>query len=267
MPLTDLIRLPLEGGSYISPEPSPSLLARLWPTLSFYIDTLFEVRKTNILAKAGKLDMEILQRKFMQIMQAIEDTGGRMEITGFEHILSLQGPCVFVGNHMSTLETFILPGIIGPFHPLTFVVKESLTTYPFFGAIMLYTKPITVSRKNPRADLKTVLDEGLQNIENGRSVIVFPQSTRTTLFDPEQFNTIGIKLAKRAGVPVVPLALKTDFWRTGKIIRDLGRIVPSRTVHFAFGPPMEVEGRGTEVHQYVLDFIRDHLEKWSTPPR
>ena len=93
-------------------------------------------------------------------------------------------------------------------------------------------------------------------------MIVFPQSTRTKTFDREQFNSIGIKLAKSAGVPVVPMALKTDFLENGKIIRDLGGIVPERDVRFEFGPAMEIEGNGQLQQQAVEDFIAAAFERW-----
>jgi len=48
------------------------------------------------------------------------------------------------------------------------------------------------------------------------SVLIFPQTTRDLRFDPNKFNTLGIKLAKRAKVPVIPVAVKTDAWGMGK---------------------------------------------------
>ena len=44
----------------------------------------------------------------------------------------LKDPVIFIGNHMSTLETFVLPWIILPHRPLTFVVKRELLGYPLF---------------------------------------------------------------------------------------------------------------------------------------
>jgi 1-acyl-sn-glycerol-3-phosphate acyltransferase len=80
---------------------------------------------------------------------------------------------------------------------------------------------------------------------------------------PEKFNSIGIKLAKRAGVAVVPLALKTDAWAPGKFLKDFGPIDPSRKVHFAFGEPVSVEGSGREQHETVVAFIQGKLEEWN----
>ena len=57
---------------------------------------------------------------------------------------------------------------------------------------------------------KAVLEGGKQRLQKGISIIVFPQTTRTVRFEPENFNSIGVKLAQRAKVPIIPLALRTD---------------------------------------------------------
>jgi 1-acyl-sn-glycerol-3-phosphate acyltransferase len=122
--------------------------------------------------------------------------------------------------------------------------------------------PVAVTRTNPRQDLKTVMEGGKERLANGISLIVFPQTTRYDVLRPEEFNTIGVKLAQRAGVPVVPLALLTDAWGVGKWIKDVGKIDPSRTVHLAFGEPIRVQGRGGEEHEAVIAFIQERLQAW-----
>ena len=100
-------------------------------------------------------------------------------------------------------------------------------------------------------------------LEAGRSMIVFPQSTRTSTFDPTQFNTIGVKLAKSAGVPVLPMALKTDFISTGKYLRDMGPLHPERPVRFEFGPAMEIGDNSHETHQKTIEFIQGCFDRWA----
>jgi len=186
-----------------------------------------------------------------------------MSFENLSAFTELDTPCVFIGNHMSTLETFALPAIIQPHTPVTFVVKSSLLTYPFFGDLMASRKPIALERTNPREDLKKVLNEGTEKINEGKSIIVFPQSTRSATFDEKKFNTIGVKLAKKAGVPIVPIALKTDCWGHGKLSKEFGPIDTSKTVHFAFGAPIIPEGNGKEAHAQVCDFIKTNLDKWA----
>ena len=188
--------------------------------------------------------------------------GVSLEITGLNHLEGLDTACVFIGNHMSVLETFALPGTIRPYMPVTFIVKTSLLTYPVFGHVMRSRDPIAVGRTNPREDLRAVLEGGKERLARGISLIVFPQTTRSPAFDPAEFNTLGVKLAQRAGVPVVPMALLTDAWGTGKRFKDFGKIDPSRAVHLAFGEPMRIEGRGSDEHEAIVSFIQGKLKEW-----
>jgi 1-acyl-sn-glycerol-3-phosphate acyltransferase len=163
---------------------------------------------------------------------------------------------------MSTLETVVLPGLIQPLKSVTFIVKNTLLNYPIFRDILIARDPIVVNRVNPRQDLQTVLQEGTDRLRRGISIIVFPQTTRYTSFDPSQFNTLGVKLAQRTGVPVVPLALLTDAWCNGKYLKDFGPIDPRKKVFFAFGEPLEIRGRGMDAHRTILEFIQRKIRAW-----
>jgi len=198
------------------------------------------------------------------IIRSLEDVGVKIEISGLENVEGLDGQCVFVANHMSVLETFILPAILLPYKDLTFIIKRGLIKYPIIRHIMLATDAIVVDRKNPRNDLVKVLRDGVLKVNAGKSVVVFPQTTRSTLFDPKKFNTLGVKLAKRAGVPVIPVALKTDAWGCGSILKDFGRIDPCIDVHLAFGRPLFIRNRGVEEHGSVIDYIDSKLKKWGS---
>jgi len=198
----------------------------------------------------------------IDVLHALENVGVRVEITGMDNLRKFEGPAVFIANHMSTLETFVLPCIIQPLKDTTFVVKKSLITMPVFGPVMRSRDPVVVARLNPREDLKTVLEEGVKRLKAGRSMIVFPQSTRSVIFKPGEFNTLGIKLASRAGVPVLPIALKTDAWGVGKYLKDFGPLDERKKVHISFGGPMNIVGRGTEDHERVIRFIQEKLQEW-----
>lgn len=203
----------------------------------------------------------------LDMWRGVEGCGGRFSASGCQHLGMLESPAVIVANHMSLLETFSIPAMVLPFWHMTFVVKESLTRLPLFRDVMNGVRPISVKRQNPREDFKTLMDEGPAVLESGRCVVVFPQSTRSREFQPEAFNTVGAKLAKKANVPLVPLALKTDFHGLGKVVRDFGPVHRERTVHFEFGPPVEVTGNGREAHEESLRFIASALDRWGVVVR
>ena len=248
--------------SYATPPRAVPLLARLAPSLYFYTHVVKIVFQASSLAKKGRYGTPEWCTSSISTLRALEAVGIRVEISGIDKFRAVEGPCVFIGNHMSTLETFVLPVIIAPIKDATFVVKQSLVDYPIFKHVMRSRNPITVGRMNPREDLKAVLDGGVERLKAGRSIIIFPQTTRTPVFDPEQFNSIGIKLAKKAGVPAIPIALKTDAWSNGKHLKDFGPIDPDKTVYFEFGDPLVVKDRGSEEHQKIVDFITEKLKSW-----
>ena len=93
-------------------------------------------------------------------------------------------------------------------------------------------------------------------------VSAMTQSTRSARFDPVAFNSLGVKLAKKTGTWVVPVAMKTDFQANGQIIKEAGQVNPKKQVHVALGRPMPVTGNGQATHQRVVAFIEDHLARW-----
>ena len=253
-----------EGTEYQTPEQKTGWFSRLFPSLSFYIKLISIVWGDSRKIRRGQYPSAEWHDGSARTIKALETVGCRFEATGMENLKGIDRPCIFIGNHMSTLETFALPALIMPHgFDLAYVVKRSLVDYPVFGDLVNVRDPVVVDRVNPRDDLKMVMEEGARRLEQGRSLIIFPQHTRAVDFNPKKFNSIGIKLAKRTGAIVVPVALLTWAWSTGKRIKDFGPIIPSRTVHFAFGEPMEVTGNGHEEQQKTVDFIQGKLDEWT----
>jgi 1-acyl-sn-glycerol-3-phosphate acyltransferase len=256
-------RLPYTNSVYTSLPRSSWLLERNFPSLVFYFHLVLIVWRAGMQARKGRYSDEQWIESSFEVLSRLERAGIRMEISGVETFERLPGPVVFVGNHMSMMETMILPVIIQPVTPVTYVIKQSLLEYPVFKYVMYSRNPIAVSRSNPRQDLKTVLEEGSARLHDGVSVIVFPQTTRSHSFDRQQMSSIGVKLAKKAGVPVVPIALKTDCWNNGSLIKDCGRLDPSKTAYFRFGEAIPIKGKGDAEQEVICDFIEKTLQAWA----
>jgi len=257
----------LEHGTYRTPPRRRSTFARYLPSARHYATFLGIVFRAASLAKRGVYDDECWAASSHDVRRSLETVGVTISADGLDRVVALDGPCVFVCNHMSMLETLVLPGFIQPLRPMTFVVKEALVEYPVFKHIMRSRDPILVTRTDPRADFKAMMEGGARRLEENRSLVIFPQTTRTCTFDRDQFNSIGVKLARRAGVPLVPIATRSDAWGISKwLVKDFGRIDPKKPVHFAFGEPLTVTGRGAEAQEQALVFIEEHLEQWGLPP-
>ena len=198
----------------------------------------------------------------LRVMRVVEKQGAHLTFEGLDNYPADKGPYVFACNHMGTLEVNALPGLVASRIPMTFVVKKSLMDVPFFGKVLKRLGAIPVLRQHPGEDLKQVLTEGKRLLSEGISVILFPEGTRQDVFSPRNFNSLAVKLAIRAGVSVVPVALRTDFWGVGKLVKEFGPLYPERPVHISFGKPLTPSGRGRVEHQQILDFISNHLESW-----
>ncbi|HRR34654.1 MAG TPA: lysophospholipid acyltransferase family protein [Kiritimatiellia bacterium] len=213
----------------------------------------------------GAFDYEEWARTCMASVAFAEKLGGVVTFEGFEQRAAYDGPVVYVSNHMSTLETMVFPTTLLAFGRLAIILKKSLTEIPLVGKAALHVGCIPVTRKNAREDLKTVLEVGSQRLADGHSVLLFPQGTRQAVFDGKKFNTLGSKLAERAGVPVVPLAVKTDFLKTGKWIKDFGEVDPNKPIRFACGPVLPATLGARATHDQSVAFIASKLTEWGLP--
>jgi 1-acyl-sn-glycerol-3-phosphate acyltransferase len=253
------------GSSYDTPADKPRFLGdrlSLNTRGYFFGRYIAEIFRSRSIALRGQYDTKAWAESSYRVFKSIEGCGGRFHLRGLDNLRSVRGPVIFVSNHMSTLETMIFPCIIAPFIEVTFVVKESLVKHPLFGPIMRARNPIVVKRENPREDFQAVMTGGKELLARGISIIIFPQSTRTAEFIPEEFNSLGIKLAKAAGMQVVPVAIKTDFWGNGKYLKDLGPITRNNPIHMVFGQVLPVQGSGKNEHKQIIDFIITHLRQW-----
>lgn len=216
-------------------------------------------------AKQGRLNSENQAYYSERSLRILESFGAQIHVRGLENLSSEPGPFVLVGNHMSSVETAILNAMISPRLDFTYVIKQSLFNVPGLGPAMKGIDAIGVSRTNPREDFKAIIDEGKKRLAAGRSVLIFPEATRQVVFKAENFNSIGTKLAKNAGVKIIPIAIKTDFMKPGMLIGDFGPLHPENVIQFAFGAPMAVVGNGRDEHARIVAFIEAKMAEWYGP--
>lgn len=271
--ITDIEKIKkfFSGDSYFSPgydsnENNLPIVRKgklsFFKTFAFYMRFINILRITRSLACKGKCSRDEFIKSCFYVIQSIEKSGGVFAVTGLNNLRKTESSLVIVANHMSTLETIVFPCIIGIIKDATYVVKKSLITNPIFGPIMQSLDPVDVERKEPRKDLDAVLSKGTALLAAGRSIILFPQATRTAFFEPDKFNSLGVKLAKRSNTQIIPLALKTDFWSSGKIVSTFGHLYPDKTIHMKFGEAITIDGAGKREQEKIIEFIGSTIEKW-----
>ena len=260
----------LEKGSYVS---SPETLAPVprpkgrWTTLSFNWSMFFVFPYCAVREFFRSLTTKLWGLCCFRTYQKAEKFGIKVTVDGWENRKDYKGPVVYLANHMSTLETIMLPPILLTYGPFNVFVKASLSRLPALKRAAVHMGLIPLGRKSPREDLMQVFNEGVARIREGNSVLIFPQGSRERVFSRKLYSSIGAKLAEKAGVPVIPIAVKTDCSPTrpnGKgWFKDFGTVDPSKEIRLRCGPP--ITGSSKEMHQKVFDWIKAQLEEWGLP--
>lgn len=232
------------------------------PTFSLYSRLARIVIWSNRQASKGIYNDYAWVQSSLDVLRALELSGVKISIDGMDNLQNFDGPAVIISNHMGMMETMIPVAIIQPVRRFVYIIKQELATYPLFGKVAMARDPIVVGRTNPREDLQLVMDEGTKRLQAGKSVLIFPQRTRSLVFNLKEFNTLGVKLAKRNNVPVVPMAVLTDAWSNGKKLKDFGKIDTSKPAYFSFGKAITIESKGQDEHEQVLNFISSKLTEW-----
>jgi len=113
---------------------------------------------------------------------------------------------VFVSNHRSQFDILAVITALLDFQ-LRWVAKVELTRVPVFGWALKHAGHVIIDRSNHRQAIAS-LRAARAKMEQGVSVMIFPEGTRGTLEGPLlPFKKGGFMLALETGFPVVPIAV------------------------------------------------------------
>ena len=133
---------------------------------------------------------------------AASASGLTLDVEG-EGILRANRPCIFIYNHQSLLDGVVLMRLLK--QDVVAFCKKEMADKPFIGPLLKQMDTIFVERDN--RDQSAVLQQALGELERGRSLVIAPEGTRSTLGDLQPFKQGAFYLAKRAKVPIVPIVL------------------------------------------------------------
>ena len=184
--------------------------------------------------------------------------GVSYRVSGREHLP--EGPCVILANHQCEWETIYLQ-ILKP--PVCTVLKQELLRIPLFGWGLRLLHPIALDRSKPARAMRQVLSQGVQRLNEGLSVLIFPEGTRVAPGERRRYNKSGTVIACRAGVPVLPVAHNAgERWPGRHWVKNPGLL------SVVVGEPIATEGRTPEeVLVEVEAWIEARLVEISEVPR
>ena len=143
------------------------------------------------------------------------------EVKGLSNIPN--SPVIVISNHQGQWESLYLQTLI---HPISSIIKQELLLIPFFGWALAFMRPIPINRKNKFQSLRKVIDEANKRLNDGSSVLIFPEGTR---IKPENgiaefSNSCGL-LSVKNNIPILPICHNSGkFWENKKFIKKSGLI-------------------------------------------
>ena len=175
----------------------------------------------------------------------------RLSRRGFDS-MTWDQPCILMANHESYLD---VPALIAMSPtPIRFVARKEVFTLPVLGHAMRATGQISVDRSN-REQAIASLSQAAKQISKGRTVLVFPEGTRSANGELKAFKKGGFMLALEAQVPIIPVGVSG----TRSIIpRGEWRFNPG-SVGVSMGEPIETKGMTVADRDALMRTVRDAL--------
>ena len=189
-------------------------------------------------------------------------SGVRVRVKGLE-LLDPKQTYVFVSNHRSYLDTaamFIYTG-----RRIGLLAKKELLKVPVLGVGMGFVNVMAIDRSNRESAIRTT-EAAAQRIKSGVSFAVFVEGTRAKPGELLPFKKGAFYMARQAGVPVVPVAIKNSDVLMGKGTGE----ARAGTIEMVFMRPIKTVDRTTdaaidqliaEARQVIADELKTGSQK------
>jgi len=190
----------------------------------------FKLIKLNRQGKVTERDAlaQAIARNWAQSGLAMN--GSSIHVTGAEYVPETGG-LLFVANHQSNFDIPILVGHVP--RDKGFIAKLELLKVPSFGRWMKYIGCIFIDRNDARQSFETINDAA-ERIKTGHSLVIFPEGTRSADGSVGAFKAGSMRLAMKAGVPIVPVSISGS-----KDIMPKGSsVIKSASVEVIISPPL-----------------------------
>lgn len=161
-------------------------------------------------------------------------------------------PCLVVANHQSTWETI---AFLVLFPEVAIVTKQELLSVPIVAWFLRLSPMIIIDRDSGTKAIRKMMEEGANALAQGRSVLIFPEGTRSDPLERVAFKRGVELLYAKLGHPVLPVAMNSGtYWGAGKKPKRTGTITVSFLRPIEAGmPPQVAMKRAEQLIQNELD--------------
>lgn len=161
--------------------------------------------------------------------------GARPVVGGLENVDAKRNYIV-VSNHLSLIDSPLLVRYLPV--SLRFIAKRELFQIPVMGGYMARTGHIPIDRSNARASLASMAEAAKILPASGKSVLIYPEGTRSMDGRLQEFKDGAALLAIRSGLPVLPVAVRG----TDRVLPSKGYVIRSADVELRVGEPIATTG-------------------------
>lgn len=145
-------------------------------------------------------------------------TGSTIRVTGQENIPK-EGAVLFVSNHRSHIDSAVIHGYINK--PKGFISISEAKKFPIIRTWMEMINCVFINRKDLRQTLRE-LERSVEYLNQGHSMVLYPEGKLIETDEIGEFQKGGLRIAIRAGIPIVPITLQNCHLvmdKNGKKIR------------------------------------------------
>lgn len=214
----------------------------------------------SIISTIGTKDKEsrynAIERMFTRISFRL--LGINLEVKGLENIPDDE-PVIFVSNHQSFIDVKLSIAAIP--RNFSFISKDIIFKIPILGKYMKTSGHIGICRSDERNAYGT-LREVIKKLDAGKSVIFFPEGTRSVNGELGRFKRGISMIILKSGRRVIPTAIigSGGYLPKSSILSN----PESRDIRFKFGKPLEfpkIEKEDRELSKEVLEKVRNEVSK------
>lgn len=182
-------------------------------------------------------------------------SGIKYSVSGLENINMDEKSYFFASNHASALDIPLAFAGIPVW--LVSIAKIELKSIPILGWVMSTAGHVFIDRKNKEKAFSSLENSKKTLNINSKSVLIFPEGTRTQNGELLNFKTGGLKMAIDLGIPVVPIACKGTYEMLKKGSRKIG----NNKLELKIGRPIDTKVKNNLDKKDLAHLLKISIEK------
>ncbi|WP_226376908.1 lysophospholipid acyltransferase family protein [Oceanobacillus halotolerans] len=224
------------------------------------IGTYFKLQKAKRLFQQESnpsINEKIFSEPKNVSQKVIKRTGSQVIVKGNEKLPN--EAVLFVSNHQGLFDILAFLGYLGK--PVGFIAKKEIQKLPIIRSWMKLIHCVFLDRSDRRQSIKAI-NRGITFLKEGHSMVIFPEGTRSRDRTLNPFKPGSLRLATKANVPIVPVAIDGTYQILEKGNgRDIRSSTITITIHDPIYPTSYKGQKNTELAANLQEIIQTTLDQ------